>query len=94
VIIPIDESRRIKGTEMCWQIERFHPASEKTEARWVPFKYYASFSQALSAAYQMDVRVAPAEGIKEALSACDSLSQQYGKIFDEFERHTNGGTVQ
>ena len=59
MIIQIDEKTRIHGTSMCWQLERQKYRKEKGPV-WEPYKYFATFGQALGAAGADEIRTHPA----------------------------------
>ena len=80
MIITLDAKNRIRGTSACWQLEEMRQA--KDESRWIPYKYFATFGQALTAAAQRELRTDPAQTITEALRACDRVTQKYARLFD------------
>ena len=80
MIIQIDESIRIKGTETCYQLEKKY--SRKGRVEWRPFRYYTTFADACGAACERDFRINPAQSIAEAFEATRGLSQKYGELLD------------
>ena len=65
MIIHIDEKTRVHGTSMCWQLERQKRRKEKGLV-WEPYKYFATFGQAMAAAGEG--RAADSFGSSPALS--------------------------
>ncbi len=83
MIIQIDEEIRITGTEDGWQLEKLHlPKKEGKAPYWKPFKWFTSFSQALTVACQREIRLHPADSISKALEAAQSVTKKYAAIFD------------
>ena len=80
MMIAIDDTKCIRGTSMCWQLEGLRPG--KDAPKWVPFKYFATAEQALTAAAQREIRTDPAETIAEALDALNRVTQKYAQLFD------------
>ena len=80
MIIQIDESIRIKGTENCYQLER--KRKRKNNYAWEPYKYFQKFRDALGEACDREFRTHPANGIAEVLEAATGLSQKYGDLLD------------
>lgn len=80
MIIPIDDNWRIKGTSMCWQLEKKKKLKDSFE--WKPQKYFASFEMALSEAAQREIREHPAVGIDAAIKAVEQVCARYGAQFD------------
>ena len=80
MIIQIDEKKRIHGTSMCWQLERPKHRKE-TGLVWEPYKYFATFGQALGAAGEEEIRTHPARTLAEAIAAVSTISQKYGELF-------------
>ena len=85
MIIAIDETNRIHGTAMCWQLEEIR--IRKGKSKWVPYKYYATAEQALTAAAQRELRTDPAHTIAEAIEACNRVWQKYSRILDSEQRN-------
>ena len=81
MIIPIDEKTRIRGTEYCWQLEKTRTV--KGEIEWRPFKYFQTMDRALRVAAQREIRILPAEGLTEAIAACNRVTEKYARIFDD-----------
>lgn len=85
MIIPIDDNQRVKSTELCWQLERRHvpgPNATKREVTWKPVGYYSSFYKALQDALNREIRQHPAYGVKEAIQACEELTEKYQRLYD------------
>ena len=78
MIIHLSEKLRIRGTELCWQLE-----SLQNNGKWRPLKYYQSFGHALHEAAQCEIRTDSATGITEAIDACHAVTAKYAKIFDD-----------
>jgi len=85
MIIPLDDGLRIRGTEICWQLERL-----KGQNKWRAFKYFTTVDSALHEAAQRDLRLFPTNGVSEALAACRAVTSKYSKIFDEVGRRSMG----
>ncbi len=81
MIIPLDDGLRIRGTERCWQLEKLK--SVKGQDEWRPFKYFTTMDNALREAAQRELRLFPANGVSEAIAACEAVTAKYAKIFDE-----------
>ncbi len=85
MIIPLDDGLRIRGTEICWQLERL-----KGQNEWRAFKYFTTVDSALHEAAQRDLRLFPTNGVSEAVAACGAVTSKYSKIFDEVGRRPMG----
>lgn len=79
MIIQIDEKTRIHGTSMCWQLERQKHRKEKGPV-WEPYKYFATFGQALGAAGADEIRTHPAHTLTEAIEAATAIIQKYSEL--------------
>ena len=79
MIIYIDAKTRIHGTSMCWQLERQKHRKEKGLV-WEPYKYFATFRQALAAAGVKEIRTHPAHTLTEAIEAVSAIMQKYGDL--------------
>ncbi len=90
MIIPLDETLRIRGTTECWQLERLRIT--KGEPTWKPFKYFSSMDSALHAAAQRELRIYPTQTLTEAFDACVRLTHNYAQIFDGVGRHLDKAT--
>ncbi len=88
MIIPLDDKRRIRGTEQCWQLETTKIV--KGEIQWRPFKYFNSMDSALRAAAQREIRTFPATGLTEAIAACNHVTEKYSRIFDDVGNRPKG----
>ena len=77
LIIHLSEKLRIRGTDRAWQLE-----SLKSDGEWRAFKYCTTMDGALHEAAQRDIRTDPAQGISEAIDACNRITQKYAQIFD------------
>ena len=80
MIIPLNETLRIRGTETCYQLER--PRNRKGQLRWGPFKYYSSFRHALAAAGEREIRCHPADNLADAIEAASAVATKYGELLD------------
>ena len=92
MIIPIDDTTRIRGTERCWQIETL--MKSKDGPLWKPTAYFATFGKALHEAAQREIRTVSAIGFNEAITACNRITERYARIFDdvgEFPEKAHGG---
>ena len=86
MIIQIDDKLRVRGTEMCWQVERpklIKSGKDKGKVEWRPFKYHATLAHALSEAAHREIRTHPAETIVEAIEAATRIVAKYTEIFDQ-----------
>lgn len=81
MIIPLGEDLRIRGTEHCWQLEKLRVV--RGQGEWRPYKYFTTMDNALREAAQRELRMLPANGVAEALAACEAVSAKYATIFDE-----------
>ncbi len=84
MIIDLDPTHRIKGTESCWQLEKL--AKVKDEMQWKAYKWFTSMNSALHSAAQRELRTDPAHGIAEAFAAIRRLKEKYAAIFDDVGR--------
>ena len=91
VIISLDSKNRIRGTEMCWQLERTR--MRKGRVVWQPYKYFPTFDQALAAAGEREIRTAETHGLAEAIRAVHQLIPKYSQIVEaaigEHERRSH-----
>ena len=86
MIIPIDDKYRVKGTEMCWQLERlktYKTGKKAGTAEWAAHKYFTTLESALSEALQREIRTHPAATIPEAIEAVKTALAKYTAIFDQ-----------
>ena len=81
MIIHLSEKLRIRGTTECWQLEKRKQVKDQLE--WRVFKYFTTMDRALHEAAQRDIRTDPAQGISEAIDACNRITQKYAQIFDD-----------
>ena len=81
MIIDIDNKTRIRGTEMCWQLEKTKIVRGKVE--WRPFKYFTQMDKALREAAQREIRTDPAHGFNQAIVACNRITEKYARLFDD-----------
>ena len=81
MIIPIDKKIRIRGTADCWQLEKAIKREGQTE--WQAFKYFVSLSDAVGAACGREVRLHPADCLKDAIQAVDKIAARYNKLLDD-----------
>ena len=82
MIIPLDETLRIRGTEHCWQLEKL-----KGDDEWRAFKYFTTVDNALHEAAQRELRLFSTTGLSEALAACRTITAKYAQILDDVGRH-------
>ena len=85
MIIPIDEKRRIVGTERAWELQRARIKKDKADPNtkityWEPYKYYTTFRQALGEAVQREIRIHPAHGIAEAIEAVSQTVEKFEEL--------------
>jgi hypothetical protein len=78
MIIQLNARLRIKGTETCWELQKSR--SRNGNLVWEPFKYFATFRQALEEAVQREIRLHPAEGIAVAIEAVTRVSQAFEQL--------------
>ena len=81
MIIPINDSLRIRGVERCWQLEKARTRNGGYE--WAPFKYFSSLGAAVGEACRREIRLHPAVSLAEAIQAADEIAGNYSRIFDE-----------
>ncbi len=81
MIIPINDSLRIRGVEHCWQLEKAR--TRNGECEWTPFKYFSSVGSAVGAACRREIRLHPAATLTEAIEAVDEIAANYSRILDE-----------
>lgn len=88
MIIPLDNNTRIVGTADSWNIERLpeKKPDAKNDPKWRTEGYYTTFSNALTAALQREIRLHPAVGVVEAIEAVEALTARYTRIFDAEDR--------
>ncbi len=80
MIIPINDSLRIRGVEHCWQLEKAR--TRDGECEWTPFKYFHSVGSAVGEACRREIRTHPAN-LAEAIEAVDQIAANYSRILDE-----------
>jgi hypothetical protein len=86
MILPIDDKCRVRGTEMCWQLERlktYKTGKKAGTVEWTPYKYFGTLESALSEALQREIRTHPAATIPEAIEAVKTALAKYTAIFDQ-----------
>jgi hypothetical protein len=88
MIIKLDDTRRIRGTTMCWQLEELRDS--KLGQKWKPYAYYSTLSQGLLAAAQSEIRTYPAHGIAEGIEACNRVIQKYAQILGDVGKSIEG----
>ena len=81
MIIPIDKEIRIRGTADCWQLEKSRLV--KGQTRWTPFKYFSGLGHAVSAAVSREIRIHPANCLKDAITAINQIGARYEKLLDD-----------
>ena len=84
MIIDIDTNTRIVGTESCWELQRTRTRNGKLT--WEPYKWLSTFRQALEEAVQREIRIHPAHGVSEAISAVSGVVQKYEKLITSESR--------
>ncbi len=80
MIIHLDNKTRICGTEHCWQLEKSRIV--KGQTRWAAFKYFSDLGQAVSAAVRREIRLHPANGLTDAITAVDQIAARYNELLD------------
>ncbi len=88
MIIPIDDTTRIRSTTMSWQYERLEKRRGGNE--WRPQKYYGSLASALEGALEQELREDPAHGIVECLNAAKRITAKYAALFEFQQVRTDG----
>ncbi len=78
MIIAIDETKRIAGTERSWQLQRLR--TRKGEPHWEPYKWCNSFCTALEEAVHGDVRLHPAHTLADAINAVSGIIRRYEEL--------------
>ncbi|MCH7502173.1 MAG: hypothetical protein IIA10_02310 [Proteobacteria bacterium] len=81
MIIPINDKLRIRGTELCWNLEK--AITRKGKPEWMAYKFFKSLTGAVGEACQRDIRLHPATGLTDAIQAVDEIVARYARIFDE-----------
>ncbi len=81
MIIPLSKKIRIRGTADCWQLEKSRLV--KGQTRWTPFKYFSVLGQAVSAAVSREIRIHPANCLKDAITAINQIANRYDKLLDD-----------
>ena len=80
LIIHVSEKLRIRGTTECWQLEKRKKVKDHFE--WRAFKYFTTMDSALHEAAQREIRNSEANGLAEALAACEAVTAKFANIFD------------
>jgi len=80
MIIPINNSLRIRGVEHCWQLEKAR--TRNGECEWTRFKYFSSVGSAVGEACRRDIRLHPANTLVDAIEAADIIAVRYGQLLD------------
>ena len=78
MIIEFDDDTRIKGTSLCWELQR--QRNYKGGKRWEPYKWFPTFRQALDEAVHSEIRTHPACSLSDAIEAVSALVQKYEKL--------------
>ena len=78
MIIQIDPSKRIVGSERAWELQRQRSRNGKTA--WEPYKWFVTFRHALEEAVQRDIRLHPATSLSEAIEAVSDVIRKYEKL--------------
>ena len=78
MIIPIDETLRIVGTERAWELQRYR--NYKGGKRWEPYKWFTAFRYALDEAVQREIRMHPATTLAYAIEAVSGIVQRYEEL--------------
>ena len=81
MIIPIDKGIRIRGTTECWQLEK--AVKRKGQTEWQPRSYHSTFSDAVAAACEREIRLHPARTLSDALQAVDKIVTRYSELLDD-----------
>ena len=81
MIITLNKDYRIRGTADCWQLERSRLVKGRT--RWTPYKYFSDLGQAVSAAGQREIRLHPANCLKDAITAINQIAARDSKLLDD-----------
>ena len=78
MIIDLDTSTRISGTERCWELQRTR--NYKGGKRWEPYKWFTTFRSALEEAVHREIRIHPAHGLSEAILAVAETIERFEKL--------------
>ena len=78
MIIDLDPTTRISGTESCWEIQRHR--NYKGGKRWEPYKWFPSFRSALEEAVHREIRIHPAHGLSEAILAVAETIERFEQL--------------
>ena len=81
MIIPVNDKLRIRGTELCWKLEK--AITRKGQPEWQAYMFFTELSDAIGEACQRDIRLHPATGLTDAIQAVDKIVARYARIFDE-----------
>ena len=87
MIIPLNNSFRVRGTEHCWQLEKLKVVNGQNE--WRAFKYFTTMDSALHGAAQRELRLFLSNTLPDAFAACEAVTSKYSQIFDEVGRLRN-----
>ena len=80
MIIPISKTIRIRGTADCWQLEK--AVTRKGAQEWQGFKYYRSVAEAVGEACRREIRLHPARGLADAITAVEQIAARYNNLLD------------
>ncbi len=78
MIIPIDSTTRIVGTERAWELQKTRTRNGQSD--WEPYKWFSTFRSALEEAVHREIRIHPAHGLSEAIEAVSGLVQKYEEL--------------
>ena len=81
MIIPVNDSLRIRGVEHCWQLEKAR--TRNGECEWAAFKYFQTIREAVGEACKRELRLHPATTLADAIEAVDQITANYARVFDE-----------
>ena len=76
--IMIDDQTRIVGTEICWELQRLR--NYKGDKKWEPYKWFATFRQALDEAVHREIRIHPASTLTEAIEAASAIVRRISEL--------------
>lgn len=81
MILDLDPSNRIVGTEYAWELQRRYVSAGKST--WRAYRWFPSLTLALQDAAHRKIRTADVQGVAEAIKRVDSVVQRFERLIDE-----------
>jgi len=78
VIIQLNDSTRIIGTERAWVLQKTRIRNNRQT--WSSFRWFSSFSSALQDAAHHEIRTHPAQSLSEAIEAVAVIVRRYEQL--------------